>query len=67
MQDISIHAPHTGRDVSYVSEKIYTYFISIHAPHTGRDDCMSSDVDLQDISIHAPHTGRDVTLSVFSL
>ena len=36
-RDISIHAPHTGRD--QVSETIgMRTTISIHAPHTGRDD-----------------------------
>ena len=35
-QNISIHAPREGSD-SYVSEKIYTYFISIHAPREGSD------------------------------
>ena len=34
---ISIHAPHTGRDVlSYFDHSSY-HDISIHAPHTGRD------------------------------
>ena len=34
---ISIHAPHTGRDVYTQSFVITTAQISIHATHTGRD------------------------------
>ena len=36
MTDISIHAPHTGRD--WLLRRVSRLFdISIHAPHTGRD------------------------------
>ena len=34
---ISIHAPHTGRDVLQSGLTCCTCSISIHAPHTGRD------------------------------
>ena len=34
--DISIHAPHTGRD-GKLRKKTIKQDISIHAPHTGRD------------------------------
>ena len=34
---ISIHAPHTGRDVVEGISGCMHYRISIHAPHTGRD------------------------------
>ena len=34
--EISIHAPHTGRD-NKERNALYLHFISIHAPHTGRD------------------------------
>ncbi len=33
---ISIHAPHTGRDLGY-KQAFEQFGISIHAPHTGRD------------------------------
>ena len=36
-RDISIHAPHTGRDPSDGRTAAYLRQISIHAPHTGRD------------------------------
>ena len=39
---ISIHAPHTGRDVFQVHAVLHHVAISIHAPHTGRDDPSSS-------------------------
>ena len=35
---ISIHAPHTGRDVWLLKKVSRLFDISIHAPHTGRDD-----------------------------
>ena len=35
---ISIHAPHTGRDILLVDAAVGAD-ISIHAPHTGRDLC----------------------------
>ena len=34
---ISIHAPHTGRDVVKAAHSVAFFDISIHAPHTGRD------------------------------
>ena len=36
--DISIHAPHTGRDTGHqLFLASFQREISIHAPHTGRD------------------------------
>ena len=55
---ISIHAPHTGRDVRERAAPT-AYCISIHAPHTGRDVQKSLGFLQTIISIHAPHTGRD--------
>ena len=56
---ISIHAPHTGRDVLAFFSFAW-YAISIHAPHTGRDNNKwVYGVPVPIISIHAPHTGRD--------
>ena len=40
LHDISIHAPHAGRDVGHFV-KPYIREISIHAPHAGRDVCVS--------------------------
>ena len=58
--NISIHAPHTGRDAPDEYVTADSAEISIHAPHTGRDRQWLFDV-LRSvlISIHAPHTGRD--------
>ncbi len=39
LKDISIHAPHTGRDLSRSWTGPAPNPISIHAPHTGRDAC----------------------------
>ena len=58
--DISIHAPHMGRD--HVAFKWFynTAPISIHAPHMGRDRCPAAPARSTHISIHAPHMGRDL-------
>ena len=37
LQDISIHAPHAGRDRHFVANYAVLIGISIHAPHAGRD------------------------------
>ena len=56
---ISIHAPHTGRDMAQYDGHVVRN-ISIHAPHTGRDfDDPRHRFHTRQISIHAPHTGRD--------
>ena len=60
MMPISIHAPHTGRDLADKTVCATLNRISIHAPHTGRDVRVALVVvGAQGISIHAPHTGRD--------
>ena len=54
---ISIHAPTRGA-TSYVSEKIYTYFISIHAPTRGATGAEGHILQwFIRISIHAPTRG----------
>ena len=59
--DISIHAPHTGRDAEQAVVGSLLLDISIHAPHTGRDRVTGFIPPLDGpISIHAPHTGRDI-------
>lgn len=35
--EISIHAPHTGRDRRFLYAVVIHGDISIHAPHTGHD------------------------------
>ena len=61
---ISIHAPHTGRDAILCGVGLFVCGISIHAPHTGRDwDEENAEDAVIKISIHAPHTGRDKTRS----
>ena len=61
LQNISIHAPHAGRDLEQEFHGALTVAISIHAPHAGRDDTIiNSILDTFIISIHAPHAGRDI-------
>ena len=56
--DISIHAPHAGRD--RVSPHLRELLgISIHAPHAGRDADDDGGKRRVLISIHAPRAGRD--------
>ena len=60
--EISIHAPHAGRDNS-TGDVYDNCEISIHAPHAGRDNSTGDVYDNCEISIHAPHAGRDVILN----
>ena len=57
--EISIHAPHAGRDVLRRHGIVAGKLISIHAPHAGRDLKNVYQHTMNDISIHAPHAGRD--------
>ena len=36
LDDVSIHAPHAGRDVRF-KHRVELCIVSIHAPHAGRD------------------------------
>ena len=56
--NISIHAPHAGRDHHRLTGSC-DMGISIHAPHAGRDSLFQILQPLLLISIHAPHAGRD--------
>ena len=57
--DISIHAPHAGRDKDDIDNSKDAR-ISIHAPHAGRDVLANQNIKpTAAISIHAPHAGRD--------
>ena len=58
--DISIHAPHAGRDEKRPCPPSPDR-ISIHAPHAGRDFAGSRGSSFSVISIHAPHAGRDLS------
>ena len=58
--EISIHAPHAGRDDLYIVVAA-GLVISIHAPHAGRDDVFCVRPIVEGISIHAPHAGRDLS------
>ena len=42
--DISIHAPREGRDVSMSGIHLFSVNISIHAPREGRDNVDASEV-----------------------
>ena len=58
--NISIHAPHAGRDHLRRGKDQPLRAISIHAPHAGRDERREAhDARRRRISIHAPHAGRD--------
>ena len=56
---VSIHAPHAGRDSCHIGEHLGDMFQSTRPMRgaTARDRCSSSRVQ---VSIHAPHAGRDV-------
>ena len=58
LRNISIHAPHAGRDECEEMFKSLP-LISIHAPHAGRDGKYDANGRVVLISIHAPHAGRD--------
>ena len=58
-RDISIHAPHTGRDgLSLESSTLRLVFQSTR-PIRGATNRKGGDTVNLGISIHAPHTGRD--------
>ena len=57
---ISIHAPHTGRDVRYTIDPIQTWWdFNPRAPYGARLTFKEVFEAWKEISIHAPHTGRD--------
>ena len=63
---ISIHSPHTGRDVA-LRQTAPTGDISISSPHAGRDLVKHLvQVSVITISIPSPHTGRDRALSKYT-
>ena len=58
--DISIHAPHTGRDVAPNAIKPMPMDFNPRAPYGARPHRPSGRRAYRSISIHAPHTGRDM-------
>ena len=57
---ISIHAPHTGRDVAPNAIKPMPMDFNPRAPYGARPHRPSGRRAYRSISIHAPHTGRDM-------
>ena len=63
MSKISIHAPHTGRDIFQLDVMITTfYYFNPRAPYGARLASSAGAFFASSISIHAPHTGRDEQL-----
>ena len=58
-QDISIHAPHAGRDLAGSSVPPRVHHFNPRAPCGARLQALIGTVPAGFISIHAPHTGRD--------
>ena len=56
---ISIHAPHTGRDVWASGIRCTTTYFNPRAPYGARLPFIGRFIRPGPISIHAPHTGRD--------
>ena len=61
--NVSIHAPHAGRDICLEVKSRYEE-VSIHAPHAGRDIRRRRRLQHRLVSIHAPHAGRDARLAL---
>ena len=59
-QEISIHAPHAGRD-AFPSVRFVLRSISIHAPHAGRDGKPIKDIP-QDVIFQSTRPMRGATL-----
>ena len=60
MSMISIHAPHTGRDVGYLKEYEQEDIFQSTRPIRGATPERCDHGYHPGISIHAPHTGRDI-------
>ena len=60
VKDISIHAPHAGRDLAGLASGRYAMTFQSTRPMRGATvEICGVDIHLA-ISIHAPHAGRDV-------
>ena len=58
--DISIHAPHAGRDIRAINHVVYKFDFNPRAPCGARRLSPGCSSPFQFISIHAPHAGRDL-------
>ena len=56
---ISIHAPHTGRDLPLGLHRLTPRDFNPRAPYGARRNTSLTKAGSLSISIHAPHTGRD--------
>ena len=61
--NISIHAPLTGSDRTFLILNIRGTIFSIHAPLTGSDDATNLLNQIINISIHAPHRSDEKSLT----
>ena len=59
---ISIHAPHTGRDLRTTSSGGFALSFQSTRPIRGATNHVVAVLPVHPISIHAPHTGRDPAL-----
>ena len=66
-QHISIHAPHTGRDLTPAILRRCPENFNPRAPYGARPASFASSCKSTSISIHAPHTGRDYSFAVLSI
>ena len=62
-KNISIHAPHTGRDRHSLVSHTQELDFNPRAPYGARLHMHVAEAKEEKISIHAPHTGRDVIVS----
>ena len=58
-EEISIHAPHTGRDGCGLEWGAQLEYFNPRAPYGARQAIPVDRKKFEQISIHAPHTGRD--------
>ena len=56
---ISIHAPRTGSDNSYIYMPLRILYFNPRSPHGERQTSRFSEYKTGRISIHAPRTGSD--------
>ena len=59
MKDISIHAPHAGRDACWRESKSRERTFQSTRPMRGATAVLQAGLRFKRISIHAPHAGRD--------
>ena len=58
--EVSIHAPHAGRDQPLLVYLVKDVCFNPRAPCGARLRLVDEDVTVKDVSIHAPHAGRDL-------